>query len=275
MQVDLSRDIIMGHEFCGEVLELGPDTVGPAAGTLVVSVPVLLSAAGVHQLAYNNDYPGGYAEYMLLCRRPRSRGPERARRPTGCAHRAPGRGPACRGQVGGHAGRRRRGGGVRARRAGRDRRPAPGRGGDDRGLRPLAGPSASWPCRWGRPRPSTPESEPVVEAWRRLDGRRPLVAFEAVGVPGMLQQTAARRAPGTGSRWWACAWSPTRSFPSSPSPRSCPSNSRWPTRPRSSPAALRAIAEGDVDVAPMVTGTVAARRRGRCLRGARLIPTNR
>src|ERR1700722_10195159 len=66
MQVDPTRDIIMGHEFCGEVLEMGPETVGPAPGTLVVSVPILLSSAGVHQLAYSNDYPGGFSEYMLL-----------------------------------------------------------------------------------------------------------------------------------------------------------------------------------------------------------------
>ena len=42
-----------------------------------------------------------------------------------------------------------------------------------------------------------PRSEPVVEAWRRLDGRRPLVAFEAVGVPGMLQQLLRDLPPGT------------------------------------------------------------------------------
>ena len=40
--------------------------MGRRPGARVVSVPVLLSAAGVHQLAYNNDYPGGFAEYMLL-----------------------------------------------------------------------------------------------------------------------------------------------------------------------------------------------------------------
>ncbi|MGH9018231.1 MAG: alcohol dehydrogenase catalytic domain-containing protein, partial [Acidimicrobiales bacterium] len=66
MQVDPSRDIIMGHEFCGEVVGAGPDTTAPGAGTLVVSVPILLSSAGVHQLAYSNDYPGGFAQYMLL-----------------------------------------------------------------------------------------------------------------------------------------------------------------------------------------------------------------
>ena len=29
-QLDLDRDVYMGHEFCAEVLEVGPDTVGAA-----------------------------------------------------------------------------------------------------------------------------------------------------------------------------------------------------------------------------------------------------
>ncbi|MCH7744392.1 MAG: alcohol dehydrogenase catalytic domain-containing protein [Proteobacteria bacterium] len=29
--MDLSRDIVMGHEFCAEILELGPDTAGDIA----------------------------------------------------------------------------------------------------------------------------------------------------------------------------------------------------------------------------------------------------
>src|SRR5580700_5794842 len=64
--IDLSRDIVMGHEFCAEVVELGPDTTGPEPGARVVSIPVLFSSTGMHQLAYNNDYPGGYAQYMVL-----------------------------------------------------------------------------------------------------------------------------------------------------------------------------------------------------------------
>src|SRR5271156_3768918 len=45
--VDLSGDIFMGHEFSAEVLEAGPDTDAPAPGTIVTSIPVLLSATGV------------------------------------------------------------------------------------------------------------------------------------------------------------------------------------------------------------------------------------
>src|SRR5207248_6169105 len=41
MQIDLNRDVFMGHEFSAEVLEAGPDTEAPAPGTLVTSLPVL------------------------------------------------------------------------------------------------------------------------------------------------------------------------------------------------------------------------------------------
>src|ERR1700730_12980173 len=40
MNVDLSHDIFMGHEFSAEVLEAGPDTDTYPAGTLVTSIPV-------------------------------------------------------------------------------------------------------------------------------------------------------------------------------------------------------------------------------------------
>lgn len=64
--VDLGADVFMGHEFSAEILDAGPDTEAPAAGTLVTSVPVLLSQAGVEMIVYSNSTLGGYAERMLL-----------------------------------------------------------------------------------------------------------------------------------------------------------------------------------------------------------------
>ncbi len=56
---DLSRDIIMGHEFCVEVVGYGPNTSGPVGiGDRVTSVP--------SRGAYSNTFPGGYSEYMVL-----------------------------------------------------------------------------------------------------------------------------------------------------------------------------------------------------------------
>jgi threonine dehydrogenase-like Zn-dependent dehydrogenase len=66
MNIDLDRDVFMGHEFSAEVLEAGPDTDAPAQGTLVTSLPVLLSATGVEPIVYSNRTIGGYAERMLL-----------------------------------------------------------------------------------------------------------------------------------------------------------------------------------------------------------------
>jgi len=64
--MDPSRDVVMGHEFSAEVLEAGPDTEAPARGTLVTSLPVLVSAAGMEPIVYSNRTIGGYAERMLL-----------------------------------------------------------------------------------------------------------------------------------------------------------------------------------------------------------------
>ena len=66
-QLDLGRDVFMGHEFAAEVLEVGPDTesaLGP--GKLVTSIPVLFGPAGVEPIVYSNTTLGGYAERMLL-----------------------------------------------------------------------------------------------------------------------------------------------------------------------------------------------------------------
>ena len=66
LDLDLSRDIFMGHEFSAEVLEAGPDTETQPPGTFVTSLPVLLSANGVEPIVYSNTTIGGYAERMLL-----------------------------------------------------------------------------------------------------------------------------------------------------------------------------------------------------------------
>ncbi|WP_396915698.1 zinc-binding dehydrogenase [Mycolicibacterium sp.] len=64
--IDLSRDIFMGHEFSAEILDAGPGTETHPAGTLVTSIPALLSPTGVSMIVYSNSTVGGYAERMLL-----------------------------------------------------------------------------------------------------------------------------------------------------------------------------------------------------------------
>ncbi len=66
MEVDLSRDVFMGHEFSAEILDHGPGADTHPVGTLVTSIPVLLSGTGIEAIVYSNTTVGGYAERMLL-----------------------------------------------------------------------------------------------------------------------------------------------------------------------------------------------------------------
>jgi 2-desacetyl-2-hydroxyethyl bacteriochlorophyllide A dehydrogenase len=65
-RLDLSNDVFLGHEFSAEVLEAGADTEAPKPGTVVTSLPVLLSPAGIEPIFSSNTTIGGYAERMLL-----------------------------------------------------------------------------------------------------------------------------------------------------------------------------------------------------------------
>ena len=65
--MDLARDVVMGHEFCAEIVDHGPATTRALkAGTRVCSRPTLLRATGPQSIGYSNDNPGGYGEYMRL-----------------------------------------------------------------------------------------------------------------------------------------------------------------------------------------------------------------
>ena len=46
--MDLGRDVVMGHEFCAEVIDYGPDSTGAARpGDRVVSMPLLFRGASI------------------------------------------------------------------------------------------------------------------------------------------------------------------------------------------------------------------------------------
>jgi threonine dehydrogenase-like Zn-dependent dehydrogenase len=65
--MDLARDVVMGHEFCAEVLEYGPGSSPRLRrGERVCAMPIVLHAGGVASVGYSNDFPGGYGERMLL-----------------------------------------------------------------------------------------------------------------------------------------------------------------------------------------------------------------
>lgn len=61
-------DVVMGHEYCGEVVEYGPHTKQEwPIGTRVTSVPVLFTPSGqMRIIGMAPDAPGGFGEYFLL-----------------------------------------------------------------------------------------------------------------------------------------------------------------------------------------------------------------
>lgn len=60
------KPVVLGHEFCAEIVEYGPNTEGSVAvGSLVSSVPVLLRHPP-ETIGYSATIPGGFSEYMLF-----------------------------------------------------------------------------------------------------------------------------------------------------------------------------------------------------------------
>ncbi len=253
--IDLSRDIVMGHEFCGEVLEVGPDTVGPKPGSRVVSVPVLLSSTGLHQLAYNNDFPGGYAERMLLA------APLVLEVPNGLDSRTAALTEPL--AVGMH-------GVAKSGITSRDAAVVFGCG--PVGLAVIAAlklaevevivASDFSPARravalaMGATHVVDPNDEPVIDAWRRVDGRRPLVAFEAVGVPGMIQQILHDVPTGTRVTVVGVCLEPDSMSPFFAVAKELSLQFALAYTPEEFTGALAALADGKVDAGPMITGTV-------------------
>jgi threonine dehydrogenase-like Zn-dependent dehydrogenase len=64
---DPDADIVMGHEYCAEVVDYGPDTQRRwATGTRVSSIPALLTSDGVRIIGQSPDAPGAFGEYLVL-----------------------------------------------------------------------------------------------------------------------------------------------------------------------------------------------------------------
>lgn len=61
--MDPSRPVVMGHEFCCEVIE---GAGGFSRGQRIVALPFLNGPNGVELLGYSNNNYGGFAERMLL-----------------------------------------------------------------------------------------------------------------------------------------------------------------------------------------------------------------
>lgn len=254
-RIDLSRDIVMGHEFCAEVLEVGPDTAGAEPGTRVVSMPALVSSTGIHQLAYNNDYPGGYAEQMLLSAPMALPVPDHVSsteaaltEPLAVGMHAVAKSAITQGESAVVVGCGPVGLAVIAalRMAGievivaSDFSPA---------RRVLA-------ASLGATEVVDPDQEPVIEAWRRVDGRRTLVAFEAVGVPGTIQQLLRDLPPASRVTVVGVCMEPDTLSPFYAIAKELSLQFVLAYNPAEFADSLRAIAERRVELSPMITGTV-------------------
>jgi threonine dehydrogenase-like Zn-dependent dehydrogenase len=62
-----NQSVVFGHEFCGEVLEHGPGTrKSPRVGTPVVALPLVRRAKDVHAIGLSTAAPGAYAEQLVV-----------------------------------------------------------------------------------------------------------------------------------------------------------------------------------------------------------------
>jgi threonine dehydrogenase-like Zn-dependent dehydrogenase len=254
--VDLSHDIFMAHEFSAEILEAGPDTETYPPGTLVTSIPVLISGKHVEPIVYSNKTLGGYAERMLLS------APLLLRIPNGLDHRhAALTEPMA---VGLHAVNKSSvqpgetalvvGCGpigiavIAALRA--------------RGVESIVAADFS---------PKRRELAATMGAHQTLDPAQgspfdtvtPAVVFEAVGVPGIIDDLMRKARHGTRLVVVGVCMQPDTVHPFFAIAKEINVQFVLMYDPNEFADSLRAIAEGDIDVAPVITGDVGLEEVGK------------
>lgn len=248
-------DMVMGHEYCCEVVEVGPGVSNLSVGDRVVSIPAAFDETGLHGIGFSNRYNGGYAELMvlneLMCIKVPGDLPDELAALTE---------PLA---VGVHAvGKSRIGQGDAAIVLGL------GPVGlatlaelKMRGIGPVVCADFSPKRRalaehLGADVVVDPREEAAIAAWRRVDGSRPLVIFEAVGVPGMIDQ-AMRMAPrGTQILVVGVCMPQDHLRPIIGITKELSIQFALGYDPLEFGSALTALAEQKVDLAPMVTGVV-------------------
>ncbi len=250
-----SQDTVMGHEFCCEVLEAGPGVDNLKAGDVIVSMPVVFGADGLHAIGFSNTYPGGYAEMIVLNEM------LGIKVPNGLSHELAALTEPL--AVGVHAV-------AKSRIAQGESAIVLGCGPVGlaciaemkmRGIGPIVAADFSpkrraLAERMGADVVVDPKETPAIEAWRKADGVRPLVIFEAVGVPGMIEQ-AMRMAPKDARILvvGACMQADTI-HPMLGIGRELNIQFVLGYDPMEFAGSLNAIAEGKVDLSPWITGTV-------------------
>ena len=65
--LDLARPFVPGHEYVGEIIDYGPKSKRPIAiGRKVTSIPIMRQSGAHAVIGFNNGFPGGFGEYMVL-----------------------------------------------------------------------------------------------------------------------------------------------------------------------------------------------------------------
>jgi threonine dehydrogenase-like Zn-dependent dehydrogenase len=98
--------------------------------------------------------------------------------------------------------------------------------------------------------------QPGVDAWREVDGLRPLVVFEAVGTPGMLDRVMFDAPSHARIVVAGVCMEPDTIRPLIGIVKEINLQFVFGYDPAEFADTLRAIADGEIDVAPMMTGTV-------------------
>lgn len=253
--MDLKQDVVMGHEFSARITQVGPGVTNVAPGDVVVSMPVMADGATIAAIGYSNTFNGGYSERLLLfaplcVKVPEGLDPRHAALTEPMA-------------VGVHAVAK---SGI-----------APGDtalvlGAGPVGLAVIAGlrlagidsivASDFSPARrklaahMGAQVTVDPRETPAIEASRQHGGAKPLVIFEAVGVPGMLQG-AMKDAPRGGRILvvGVCMQDDTIQ-PSMGINKELTVQFALGYTPEEFNRTLGYIADGSIDVAPLITGEV-------------------
>jgi threonine dehydrogenase-like Zn-dependent dehydrogenase len=255
--MDLERPVVMGHEFCAEVLELGPNAgANVAVGDRIVSIPVVIGQGGVQSVGYSNDYPGGYGELMALSamlaiKVPNGLSSEWAAltEPMAVGRHAVTRSGISPGTAAVVIGCGPVGLAVIA-----DLRL--------RGIEPIVAADFS-PARralataMGATEVVDPAVEPVVDAWKRVDGTKSLVMFEAVGVPGLLDAAMSAAPRGARVVVVGVCMEPDSIRPMVGIAKELDVSFALGYSYEEFAGTLRSIAEGELDVAPLITGRVA------------------
>jgi threonine dehydrogenase-like Zn-dependent dehydrogenase len=254
--MDLTRDVVMGHEFCAEIVEHGPGTTRALpVGTRVCSRPVLMRDTGSQTIGYSNDHPGGYAEYMrlseaLLLPVPRELSADHAAltEPMAVGLHAVRRGGATPQDVPLVVGCGPVGLAVIAALRLRDVRPIVAADFSPR-RRELA-------ATLGADVVVDPAATSPWERWREAAGPRPAIIFECVGVPGVLDQLMAAAPRNARIVVVGVCMEPDTIFPMLGIVKELNLQFVLGYTQEEFAATLEHIAERRIDVAPLITGVV-------------------